>query len=291
MIPYCDGSFHQGSRKEGIDWNDTTLYFRGSNNTLQHFDYLHEKYGLFNADKIIVAGSSAGGMAAFLWGNYVYERSLSKNVYSVPDSGLFLGNYPNPFTGNSDLADAISALLNLVNNEIKMPITNCVDARRSNFDCFAFSVYPEYFKAPLFLVESEYDQYSLGNILTIHCQTPSDIGASSLQKCNSTLREYIEGYRNATLQAFDNFTMALDHVGFWAPACVKHGFVHTSNIFLGENYKIPSATGITISEALWKFINNISGKDSNRHIDGLPWPNNKGCSAYEEMFLRRDWII
>ena len=157
FVPYCDGSLHQGSRKEGIDWNDTTLYFRGSNNTLQHFDYLHQKYGLFDADRIIVTGTSAGGIAAFLWGNYVYERSLTKNVYTVPDSGLFLGTYPNPFTGNYDLAEAMSALIGLVNNEVKMPITNCVDTRLSNLDCFAFSVFPEYFKVPLFIVESEYD--------------------------------------------------------------------------------------------------------------------------------------
>jgi hypothetical protein len=51
-----------------------------------------QKYPNFkSASQIIVSGSSAGGIATYLWTNYV--RTLvnnASNVLSVPDSGIFL---------------------------------------------------------------------------------------------------------------------------------------------------------------------------------------------------------
>lgn len=39
---------------------------------------------------IIVTGQSAGGLAVYIWTNYVRENAKGKNVWSVPDSGIFL---------------------------------------------------------------------------------------------------------------------------------------------------------------------------------------------------------
>lgn len=103
IIPYCDGSLHQGTRKSVIFYKNKTLYFRGTNNTLQHFSYLNQTYGLFNANKIIVSGFSAGGIASLIWSNYILDHSVSKNVYCVPDSGFFVGTFANPYTGRNDL--------------------------------------------------------------------------------------------------------------------------------------------------------------------------------------------
>jgi hypothetical protein len=37
-----------------------------------------------------VTGGSAGGLAAFLWADYIKQRASTKNVFAVPDSGIFL---------------------------------------------------------------------------------------------------------------------------------------------------------------------------------------------------------
>jgi len=98
LINYCDGSLHQGSNKISIKYKDAELYFRGADNTRSHFKYLLEKYNLAAAERILLTGSSAGGIATYLWTNYV--RSLLDNpaaVFSVPDSGVFL-NVPSPET-------------------------------------------------------------------------------------------------------------------------------------------------------------------------------------------------
>ena len=38
----------------------------------------------------MVTGSSAGGLATFLWANYVRDQAKASKVWAVPDSGIFL---------------------------------------------------------------------------------------------------------------------------------------------------------------------------------------------------------
>lgn len=65
------------------------------------------------ADQIVITGSSAGGIATYLWTNYV--QTLVKNassVLSIPDSGIFL--ITKTFRSNIDL------LLTTVTNMFKL---------------------------------------------------------------------------------------------------------------------------------------------------------------------------
>ena len=90
-LKYCDGAGHQGSNTAPIPYKDTKLYFRGNNVTIGQFDSLEQRFGLFSrSDKIIVSGGSAGGLAVFLWTEYVNKRAKSAQVFGVPDSGIFL---------------------------------------------------------------------------------------------------------------------------------------------------------------------------------------------------------
>jgi len=65
---------------------------------------------------VVVTGESAGGIATFLWADYVYKLSSNKNVYSIPDSGLFLVEYADPNTGKPVVPTKLKVLLGLVNN-------------------------------------------------------------------------------------------------------------------------------------------------------------------------------
>lgn len=99
IIFYCDGAHHQGYNKEPVSYKDTLLYFRGEANVKSHFKWISNNYNFRNADKVLLTGASAGGIATFLWTNYV--RSLLTNpevLYSVADSGAFM-NITNPYTG------------------------------------------------------------------------------------------------------------------------------------------------------------------------------------------------
>ena len=55
-----------------------------------HFNSLEKSINLLTkAKKIVVSGGSAGGLATFLWTNYIKDNSVAE-VYSIPDSGIFL---------------------------------------------------------------------------------------------------------------------------------------------------------------------------------------------------------
>jgi hypothetical protein len=77
-VPYCDGSEHQGSRLNPVNYKGRDLYFRGANNSMQQFEYLNQTFGLYTADKLVITGVSAGGIATYQWSNYLYERSANK---------------------------------------------------------------------------------------------------------------------------------------------------------------------------------------------------------------------
>ena len=78
-----------------------------------HFQWLTKQYNFDQASKIIITGGSAGGVASYLWANYLL--SIVKNpasVYNFPDSGIFL----NELTYQSNLTLiqlAISTLMTI----------------------------------------------------------------------------------------------------------------------------------------------------------------------------------
>lgn len=51
---------------------------------------------------------------------------MNKNVYSIPDSGLFLIDYLNPKTGAALFPPQLRALFKLVNSEVNLPFDNCI---------------------------------------------------------------------------------------------------------------------------------------------------------------------
>ena len=88
---YCDGAFHQGNSKDPIRYKDTQLYFRGAVNTRAHIKYLDSRFKLASAKKVVLTGSSAGGMATYIWADYV-QTLVGKDTeyYPVADSSIFL---------------------------------------------------------------------------------------------------------------------------------------------------------------------------------------------------------
>jgi hypothetical protein len=73
-----------------LSYKGNQLYFRGNNLTISKLEHLDKNYGLFNASEVLVTGISAGGLAAFTWVDYIWNKTRSHNVYAVPDSGIFL---------------------------------------------------------------------------------------------------------------------------------------------------------------------------------------------------------
>ena len=138
FIKYCDGSLHQGTRASPIAYKDMNLYFRGANNTLEHFKYLNATYQLFRSSKIILAGYDAGAQAVYYWSDYFQSISEQAKIYAIADSGLFASDFVNPFTNRTEVIIYFKPLFALVNEEIDMPNKACVAkyGKTGQIDCF-----------------------------------------------------------------------------------------------------------------------------------------------------------
>jgi hypothetical protein len=67
IFNYCDGALHQGSTNSSYRYKDAEIYFRGADNVRSHLKWLTLNYDLPSAEKVLITGSSAGGLATFLW--------------------------------------------------------------------------------------------------------------------------------------------------------------------------------------------------------------------------------
>ncbi len=115
-MKYCDGSGHQGYRKEPIIVNNQRLYIRGHNITIERLDHLEKTIKLFSeATHIVVGGISAGALATLHWTNYIIERVKIGKVWTLSDSGIFL-NSLDKTTPAYALHNAFVNLLNLTNS-------------------------------------------------------------------------------------------------------------------------------------------------------------------------------
>ena len=115
FLKYCDGTVHQGTKSTPVSYKGSKLYFRGNNITRAQFQSLEDKFGLFTkSSQVIVSGGSAGGLAAFLWTEYVNRNVKNAKVYGVPDSGIFLDSINVP-TGVHTYRNQFETLFKLSN--------------------------------------------------------------------------------------------------------------------------------------------------------------------------------
>jgi len=106
------------------------LYFRGHNATIGMLHDLVAKHNFNNVEQIIVGGQSAGGLATYLWTEYItafVKRLIVFDVWSIPDSGIFLdeGNYK---TQAHNYKQIFLNFMKLSNEEVDPPNSACVKA-------------------------------------------------------------------------------------------------------------------------------------------------------------------
>jgi hypothetical protein len=68
-----------------------------------------------------VGGDSAGGLATYLWTNYVVDKAKNAKVWSLPDSGIFLDSI-NKNTKLHSYKIGFQNVMKLSNVEIDPPV-------------------------------------------------------------------------------------------------------------------------------------------------------------------------
>jgi hypothetical protein len=195
ILLYCDGASFSGYRKDvftvppamvptsgpaaGID----KLWFRGIKNIDRAVEFLLGK-GLDQATELVVTGTSAGGLSTFLHTDRIASRvPPTAKVRAAPVIGYFLDRpqYAGTTTNHPvlpppvDLDHAYGAemkyLMALQNVTAGALSPACLahfgDAEAHK--CFmAPHMYP-FIKTPLFVFNSKFDGWQMGNVLQVGC--------------------------------------------------------------------------------------------------------------------------
>jgi hypothetical protein len=273
FLKYCDGTGHQGYKKDPILYKGKNLYFRGHNVTIGQFNSLNSLNQLFTAaTDIMVTGLSAGGLAAFLWTNYVKDRAAaSTRVISLPDSGIFLDS-TNFVTKRNEYSLQFKNFMRFSNEEINPPTAECVAAYPNELWKCMFAEYNHVFiKVPLFAIQSPYDSWSLRNILGISCED-----GGSLIGCDEGQMRYIEDYHTNTTVVLKAIAANSAKNGYWAPSCSNHVY-STWNGLYDAAYRIPANSVHSLIHDIVEWDQGL--QVSYEHMDNGNWPINRPCSG------------
>jgi hypothetical protein len=164
IIGSCDSSVHQGYRNLPITYKGQKIYFRGSANTRAHLRWINQTFPFFKqALQMVVAGSSTGGIASFLWANYI--KSLVQSTtpfYLIPDSSILL--ITKTYLTNLDyVLTMFTNIYKLANSDEKTPLEACnAKYPDQEYNCFFFnSVFIQNSQIKSLFINSEYDSWAI----------------------------------------------------------------------------------------------------------------------------------
>jgi hypothetical protein len=172
-LQYCDGASFAGNADEPVVATDgTKVFFRGKRVLDALFEDIMLTTTLPKARRVLLSGSSAGGLATYLHADYVGGKLLpaSVSVYKAAASAGFFLRHPavdgrSPF--HTDL-DKVYTFQNVSGSMHPECLAALLPRGGHESRCFfAQDVYPV-IKTPFFVVNSVLDQYQMKCILTSH---------------------------------------------------------------------------------------------------------------------------
>eukprot|EP00347_Sterkiella_histriomuscorum_P004397 403360614 len=223
-LQYCDGSGHQGYKKEVQTYNGEKLYFKGINITMTQLKWVEQNYDISQMDTFAVYGCSAGGLAVYTWLDHIKDRITKINpkikFFGLADSGIF-PIYKNLQTNDNLYENYMTKLYKFVNQESEFPEKKCRDYyQKLNQDasqCFFAENLIAFIDSPLYLMQSAYDSWALGNVLGSTCSQNDNLNA-----CNHIEKAQIHTFHNKYKQIYKNATTLRNNRQVWMPSCVFH---------------------------------------------------------------------
>ncbi|CAD6204426.1 unnamed protein product [Miscanthus lutarioriparius] len=218
-LRYCDGGSFMG---DSIYTNSSTvLYFSGQRIWDAIITDLLGK-GLARAEKVLLSGCSAGGLATFFHCDSLKERlGGTVTVKCLSDAGFFLDL--SDISGNNTIRQFFSSLVSLqgVHKNLNM---DCLNSTDNAYLCF----FPQFalpnIRTPFFILNSAYDVYQFHHILVppssdprghwSHCK--SDPGA-----CSTPQIATLQGLRSAMLSSLKQFE-SKPKAGMFINSCFAH---------------------------------------------------------------------
>ncbi|XP_021730078.1 pectin acetylesterase 9-like [Chenopodium quinoa] len=268
-LRYCDGASFAGDSK--FDNGTSVLYFRGQKIWQAMILDLLPK-GLAHAEKALLSGCSAGGLAVFLHCDNL-SRFLPRNttVKCLSDAGFFLDikDVAMHDTIRSLYHDVVT-LQGVEENLDKNCTSSLIDPKLCFFPQHVLS----YIKTPFFILNTAYDMWQFHNILV-----PSSADQRKEWKyckynvttCTDSQIQKLQDFRQEMLEASYSFYTHSTSGGMFINSCFAHCQSEQQETWFAVDS--PRVHNKTIAEAVgdWYFERNET-----KLID-CPYPCNSSC--------------
>ncbi|KAK3017617.1 hypothetical protein RJ639_004851 [Escallonia herrerae] len=255
-LRYCDGASFAGDSK--FSNGTSLLYFRGQRIWKAIIlDLLPE--GLGRAEKALLSGCSAGGLATFLHcDNFTSYLPRNADVKCLSDAGFFLDI--RDISLNSSIRTFYEDLISLQGVEQNLD-KNCTSSRYFPEQCFFPQYALKYIQTPLFVLNSAYDVYQFHHILVPPSADPHgkwnrcklDPAACSPDEIN-----ILQGFRKAMLAVLREFLEYSRTGGLFINSCFAHCQSESQDTWFAVDS--PRMHNKTIAEAVgdWYFGRRVS---------------------------------
>lgn len=162
----------------------------------------------------------------------------------------------------------------LANYDEPTPMLHCnSEFPNEQWKCFELRNSFTEIEAPILMINSQYDSWSISNTLQIKCLQKGNSGYT-LSHCSPSEKAYIETYRTAFNSFREDFVKYSNKNSVWSISCSQHGYAYDDNFYDSPLQRIPGETGLSVRGALLGFVR---GERVAAWDEGA-WPSNGPCA-------------
>ncbi|KAF7067897.1 hypothetical protein CFC21_073722 [Triticum aestivum] len=218
-IRYCDGGSFAGDSE--FRNGSSVIYMRGQRIWDAIITDLFLK-GLAKAEKVLLSGCSAGGLATFFHCDDLEERLRGvATVKCMSDAGFFLD--VDDISGHSTVRSFFNGVVDFQGVQKNLN-KNCSDSTVKSYQCFFRQYALRSMRAPYFILNSAYDVYQFFQNFVPPSSDPRGQWSrckAALSACSSSQIATLQGLRSAMLMALKPFE-GESKVGMFINSCFSH---------------------------------------------------------------------
>ena len=182
---YCDGTSQLSDRVTPLIVEGTPVHLRGRAILDAHLFELERLYGfLSTATEVIVSGTSAGALSAYMHSSYIATRVPHARLVAVPDAGWWWDSLAYNSTTSHPFVDMLVPAISpsLWNATLRGSGARCLAEHAPTGDAVRCYTQPHayaYLDVPTFIVQSKIDTANLAYCRRMPCRLSGDSGTGS----------------------------------------------------------------------------------------------------------------
>lgn len=145
-------------------------------------------------------------------------------------------------------------LYKIANSAESTPMRECNERNPLEpWRCFFIEHGFEFLRGRFLVINSEYDSWSIPNILRIKCLSNGTSGFT-LASCTFDQLQQIEQYRTFYKQTLAGFRAANPALSIWSIACSNHVYAFFDQFYNSPSQRIPAVTGRTVKDVVEEYV-------------------------------------